>query len=410
MRRTLFSALFALGLVAALPAAPPGDAGSVTAAEDHDEDSRQQEAYEQGTDALDDGKWEKAASAFTRAATLPGDRTDGALYWKAYAENKLGKRAEALATLEDFKRRFPNSRWAKDARSLEAEVRQAGGRPRNPEAESDDDLKLIAINGLLSSDPEQAVPLLEKFLAGTSSPKLKERALFVLAQSGSPRAREVVTGIARGQSNPDLQEKAVKYLGLFGGEKSRQVLADIYAASSDVALKERILHSFMTSGDRARVLEAARSEKSAQLRGTAVHELGVMGARAELWQLYQVEASKEVKERIIHALFLAGDAEHLGELARTEKQPELRTEAIHRCGLLGRDKTGALLVSLYKSEKEASVKEDIVHALFVQNNAPALVELARGEPNRELKAAIVQKLSLMKSKEATSYLMEILNK
>lgn len=404
----LFPTILTLALAAALPAVEPPGASPAFASEDSEEGSRQQEAYERGTDALDDGVWEKAVGAFTTAASLPGDRTDGALYWKAYAQNKLGRRTEALATLEDLKRRFPSSRWAKDARSLEAEVRQASGHLGNPDAESDEDLKLIAINGLLGSDPERAVPLLEKFLAGKSSRKLKERALFVLAQSGSPRAREVIAGIARGQSNPDLQERAIKYLGLFGGEKSRQVLSDIYAAISDEAIKARILHSFMTSGDRARVLAAASAEKSPRLRAAAIRELGVMGSRAELWQLYQAETVKGVKQSALHALFVAGDREHLLELARAEKDPELRGEAIRRCGQMAG--TGAGLVALYKNEQEPALRERIIHALFIQNNAAGLVELAKTETNRELKAAIVKKLSLMRSKEATDYLMEILNK
>ena len=60
---------------------------------------------------------------------------------------------------------------------------------------------------------------------------MKERALFVLAQSGSAQARQMVAEIARGKSNPGLQEKAIKYLGLFGGDQSRQALAEIYARS-----------------------------------------------------------------------------------------------------------------------------------------------------------------------------------
>jgi HEAT repeat protein len=400
----------ALALTPIFPATARAGGPDTTAIEERDEDTRQQEAYEAGTDALDEGKWERAVTSFTRAAGLPGDRTDGALYWKAYALNKLGRRDDALATLADLSKRFPGSRWGKDARSLEAEVRQAGGSPSNPAAESDEDFKLMAINSLMSSDPEQAVPMLEKVLNGNSSPKLKERALFVLAQSGSPRARQVVTGIAKGQSNPYLQEKAIKYLGLFGGEQSRQALSEIYASSTDVAIKERILHSFMTSGDKARLLAAAKNEKDPKLRATAVHELGVSGGRDELWQLYQSETSTDVKMRIIHALFLSGDGEHLGQLAKSEKQPELRIEAIHRCGLLGKDRTGTALVALYKGEKDTAVKEAAIHALFLQNNGAGLVELARAETNRELKTEIVHKLSLMNSKEGTDYLMEILSK
>ena len=413
MFRSIHTGAFTIALALALAGAGlavPRPASALAPFGDSEEGEKQQEKYEQGTEALDDGKWEQAVQAFSAAAAISGDRTDGALYWKAYAQNKLGRRADATATLEEFKRRFPSSRWAKDARSLEAEVRQGAGRTANPEAESDDDMKLLAINGLMNTDAERAVPLLEKFLTGNSSPKLKDRALFVLAQSGAPRAREVLAGIARGQSNPDLQAKAIRYLGISGGERNRQVLAEIYAASSDDSVKESILHSFMVSGDRERVLQAARGEKNSRLRATAVHELGVMGARSELWQLYQAETTKSVKENALHALFLAGDADRLLELARTEKDPELRAEAIRRCGLLGRERTGAGLVTIYRGEKDLALKEAAIHALFVQNNAASLVELARAESNRELKAAIVQKLSIMRSKEATDYLMEILNK
>jgi tetratricopeptide (TPR) repeat protein len=398
----------ALGLAApprALSAAMPGPGF-----EEGDEDTRQEAYYEKGTDALEEGKYEKALNAFTAAAGLPGGRADGALYWKAYTLNKLGRRADALATLEEFQRLFSTSRWAKDARSLEVELKQASGRGSGPESQSDLELKLIAINGLMGSDPDRAVPLLEKFLKGSAEPKLKERALFVLAQTGSARARDVVAEIARGQSNPDLQEKAIHYLGISGGEKNRQILAEIYASSTEESVKERILHSFMVSGDRERVLAAARTEKNARLRASAVHQLGVMGARAEVWQLYQAEGSREVREAILHALFVAGDAEHLLEVARGDKDTELRGEAIQKCGLLGRERTGTSLVTIYKTEKDRDLRERVLHALFIQNNASALVEIARAETNRELKAEAVSRLSHMKSKEATEYLMEILNK
>ena len=79
----------------------------------------------------------------------------------------------------------------------------------------------MAIAALQNSDPEQAVPMLEKVLAGNGSPRLKSKALFVLAQSNSPRAREVLKNIAKGSSTPDLQSRAIDYLGTQGGRESR---------------------------------------------------------------------------------------------------------------------------------------------------------------------------------------------
>ena len=65
-------------------------------------------------------------------------------------------------------------------------------------------------------------------------------------------------------------------------------------------------------------------------------------------------------------------------------------------------------ISIYGSDQTVEVRKAVVNALFIQNNASALVTLARGEKNIEMKKDIVQKLSNMKSKEATDYLMELL--
>ena len=56
------------------------------------------------------------------------------------------------------------------------------------------------------------------------------------------------------------------------------------------------------------------------------------------------------------------------------------------------------------------MKEEVLNAFFLQGNAVALVAIARGEKDPELKKAAVSKLSLMHSKEATDYLMELLQK
>ena len=371
--------------------------------------SREDELYEKGTEALDDGDWSKAAAAFTEVTKLRGARADAALYWVAYALNKQGRRADALAILQGYAGTYPKSSWRKEARALEMEIRQsAGGRSAAPEQESDEDLKLMAINSLMNTEPERALPLLEKFLAGSHSVKLKERALFVLAQSASPRARQIVADVARGKSSPELQEKALQYLGLYGGQASRELLAEIYASTASVEIKERILKSFMISGDRDRILAAARSEKNPELRGAAAKQLGVMGARADLWRLYQTETSRDVKESILQGMFVAGDADHIVELARGEKDAELRRRAIQKLGVMGRERTGALLVSLYKTEQDSDAKRAVLNGLFVQDNAHALVEIARNEKDREWKAEAVKKLSIMHNREATEYLLEIL--
>ncbi|MFI5006649.1 MAG: HEAT repeat domain-containing protein [Solirubrobacterales bacterium] len=371
---------------------------------------REDEAYQRGTAAIDGENWDDAIEAFESVAAANGPRTDAALYWKAYAQSKSGRRAEVLASLQDLRKRFPQSRWLRQAQALEMEVRQASGQTPNPDIVGDEELKLMALNGLMNMEAERAVPLLEKFLAGGSSPKLRERALFVLCQSGSPRAREVVVRIARGQQSPELQRKAVEYLGLFGGAESRQALSEIYASSSDIEVKKAVLRSFMLSGDKGRVLAAAKGEASPELRREAIQQLGIMGAQDELWALYQSETAAPAKRALINALFIGGNADRLIELARTEKDPQLRREAIQHLGLIGEKRTGAFLVSLYGTEKDPAVKRQVLQGLFLQGNAEALIEIARNEKDPGLRRDAVGQLSHMNSKLATDFMLEILNK
>jgi len=394
------------------PAAALLDSGSraLSAVDDDDQGkSREEELYEGGTDAIDESKWQQAVEKFDGVIQLHGKRSDAALYWKAWALDKLGRRPEALTTLAELQRTAPQSRWANDGKALEIEIRQASQQNVSPEAQSDCELKLLAINGLQQMDPERAVPLLEKMLRGHDCPKLRTQALFVLAQSNAPSARDAIARTARDDSDPDLQRKAIQDLGLFSGDWGRETLGQIYASTKSTEVKKRILGAFMVSGDRARLLAAAKDEKDPELRGEAIRQLGVMGAREEIWQLYQKETSVEVKKKILQAMWISGDLDKVSQLASRDPDRELRLTAIRDLGLMG-EKAGDALVALYNADKDPDVRRAVIQGLFVAGNAKALVKLARSESDPELKKAIVRQLSLMHSKEASDYLMELLNK
>ena len=370
---------------------------------------READLYEEGTDAIDDENWDEAVRTFARVAEMKGSRADGAVYWSAYALEKLGRKAEALKTIDGLKKAYPKSRWLDDAQALELELRQSRGERVSPASVEDDDLKMIAINSLMHTDPEKAFPLLEKLVRnGAVSKKIRERALFVLSQSSSAKSQALLADIARGNANPDLQKDAVRYLGISGSAQSRQLLADMYASVNSENVKKEIIRAFMLAGDKTRVLAAARTEKDPELREEAIRNLGIMGGRAELAQMYAGETNPEVKEAIIQALFISGDTEKMADLARTEKDPDLREDAIKKLGLMG-GKTAPLLLSLYANETSENVKEAVIDALFLQGNARALIDLTKSEKNKDLKSRAFKKLSLMQNDEALEYMLQILN-
>jgi HEAT repeat protein len=407
--------IIALAPIAFTPAFADADAATKDKAKakyekDEARVEQEQDRYEAGTDALDDHEWRRAISLFREVAQMHGPHVDAAIYWTAYAQAKSGDRTDALATLVELQKGFPKSKYVEDAKALEVEIRQNAGEHVAPERESDDDIKLMAINGLLGSDPDRAIPILESILrSNTQSSKMKDRALFVLSQNNSARGAEILSRIARDGSNRELQSRALKYLGIMGSENSRKVLADVYTSSNDIEIKRSVLKSFMISGDRARLFSLAKGEQNADLRRDAVRQLGVMGARNELADLYANETSVEVKKSIIQAMFIGGSADKLGELARGEKNPELRVAAIKSLGLVGGERSSAILRSLYESDPNMDVRHAVISALFLHGDAKTLVALGRAEKNAELRKAIVSKLSIMQSKDAADFLLDILN-
>ncbi len=277
--------------------------------------------YDSGTRALDNRRYDDAVRDFDRVIEGKSTRSDGALYWKAYALNRLGRRDEALAAVSSLRRDFPNSRWLIDAQALEVEAKQGAGKPVSPDEESNEELKLMAINGLMNADPARAIPLLEGVLKGSGSPKLKDRAMFVLTQSHSPQAQQVIANYAKSAANPDLQLRAIRYIGMAGTAESRQQLIGIYKASNDAEVKKTALRS----------------------------------------------------------------------MAMTD-----------------RSGAGAELVGLYGPEKDPEVKAEILNLLSMRGDAKDMVELARKEPDAAMKKRIVERLSVMRNKDATDYMMELL--
>src|SRR5947209_8673630 len=208
--------------------------------------AREDELYKEGSTYLDEGKWQQALEKFTAVADMKSRRADAALFWKAYAHSKLGHRAEALATVAELRKQYPQSKWVKDADALSVEIKQSQGQRVSPENTSDEDLKLLALNSLMNSDEERAIPLLEGVLRSNNSPRIKERALFVLAQSGSPKAQQVIASVAKGQTYPEMQVKAIQYLGTNGTEQNKKSLVEIYHSTNSREIKRTVLHAFLT--------------------------------------------------------------------------------------------------------------------------------------------------------------------
>jgi HEAT repeat protein len=367
-------------------------------------------AYESGVSLLSRRDYERAIARFDQVIGQKGVRIDAALYHKAYALYRLGRSTDATAALATLKKDHPRSAYLKDANVLESAVRQSAGQPARPEQADDDELKLLALNALQHTDPERALPLLEGVLNGANSLQLKQRAIFVLAQSTQPRARQILMDLAKGAGNPDLQRYAIRYVASGGkrGATSAE-LREIYESTQDVDVKKAVLQAWGQSGDVASLVWVAGSNADLDLRRSAVSQISNEGAVQELWGIYQKEQNRDLKITILSRLGSLGAADRLSDVIRTESDVEIRRQAIRSLGRMRADKSGALLADLYSREADLDNKKAIISALSSQTNGEALVAIARKESNMTLKRDIVSRLSNMpKNKAAMDYMLEII--
>lgn len=378
---------------------------------DDQSNAREEELYRDGTDYLDENKWSEALQKFDQVAALKGRRADGALYWKAYALNKLGRRQESLNSITALRNSFPKSQWLKDASALEVEVKQASGGRVSPEAAGDEETKLLALNSIMESDPDRAVPIIEKMLANPStSPRVKERALFVLAQADSPKAQQMVADMARGKSGPALQTKAIQFMGTEPSPANMKALGEIYTASSDKSVKRAVLQAYLVGDNQAGVLAAAKAESDPDLRRFAIQQLGAMDATKEIEQLYP-GSDAATKHAILDACVAADDSSFLAKVAKDASESiDLRRGALQRLGAVGGKEVRSTLVQVYKTDSNPDMKRAAIEGLFVDDADADLIALARAETNPQLKRDLIEKLSVMDSRAAKDYMLEILNK
>src|SRR5271155_2516777 len=203
-----------------------------------DTPSKEDALYSDGTRAINDARWAQAETIFANIAQQHGERAEAALYWKAYAENKEGKQPQALETCSQLRQTYPHGKWVKECVALEIEIRGKSDDPLPPQAEQDEELKLLALNSLMEQDEARALPIIQQILNSGKSEKLKARALFVLAQDQSPQAQALLDQVARGERNPALQRKAIEMLAIGRGKQSADTLAAIYRESNNDEVKK----------------------------------------------------------------------------------------------------------------------------------------------------------------------------
>ena len=404
---TRFRMKLGLALLLASVAAAPAAAGLRYATSDSGSASRS-EAYRSGQQALEREDWDDASVIFGKIANKAGAEADASLYWKAYADWKQMKKKESLEGLQRLRSSYPKSAWADDAEALEQEIR-GGGPAASASSVEDEELMLYALDGLMQMDAEKAVPILEKLLAGNSSLRVKERALFVLSQSSSPRAREILVRTAKTGQPVSLRREAVKTLGISGTPEDIAALASIAKdTNAPPEIRNAVIEAYLISGRQDELYQIATTDPEPRIRLKAIEALGAIGALPQLRRLWATEQDPAVKRKLLEAFGVYGDIDTLVKVARETSDPQLRRKAIEGLGISGRPEANKALRQMYGEFTSVEDRKKVLEGFMIQGDARTLVELFRIEKDPGMKKIIIQQLSVMNDPEATQVILEVL--
>lgn len=161
-----------------------------------------------GTRAIDQGRWADAVKIFTQVSNQHGDHADGALYWKAYAENKLGESKLAVNACAELRGSYPKSRWIDDCGALEVEFHAKSGEKVSIDPSQSDDVKLLALNAMMRQNEPLALAEIQEILNGDSSDKLKKEAQFILGNHYSDTTYAQIVRVSYVEGDVRIQRGA----------------------------------------------------------------------------------------------------------------------------------------------------------------------------------------------------------
>ena len=384
-----------------------------------------------------------------------------ALYWEAFSRARIGASEDlerALVLLNEDLARFPAAEVVADARELALRIetqlaksgdagaayrvtrdaeRLAGQLARSNRvrafaisgdgdepADPDEELRITALNALMQMDSERALPTLQRVLGSPdkSSPELRARAVFILAQHGGPEVPTLLVKTLKEDPDPDVRQTAVFWLGQAGGPEAMRALKDVIGdRGAPEEMREQALFAISQQGgaDAIVILRKVAEDKNedTETRQRAIFWIGQSGGEVgvkTLRELYRSLDDREAKEQALFALSqTSGGKDMLLEVARNKQEDiELRSRALFWAGQMGEVPVDDI-VKVYRDADQREMKEQVIFTLSQQRSSAAvekLMEVFREEKDPELRTRIVFWIGQSKHPKAAEFLEEILNK
>ncbi len=365
--------------------------------------------YERGQDALKQQQWQQAVDAFRQSIKQEEDAIDAAYYWQAYALFASGQNRAAKRAIRALMRNHPDSKWIDDAEALLFEHDEETRNQAITDVQLDDELRLFALQQLMHSRPEKAMPLLTELLESSQSSDVKRHTMFILGTSGHEDASRIIAQYARSSDDVELQMAAIQTIAQEATEENMTLLRELYRSSNNAEIKRSVINSFIIADDARGLVDLTRNESNPDLWRQAVNALGAMEATGVLKSLYEATSDLENKRTVIQSMAVADDVDGLKQILDSETSAEIKRAVIQSLGILDETLSEDYWRELYDSYNDEAIKTAVIEALSIQEEtAEVLYEIASREAARSLQQRAIQALAVNEAEQQLSRLYQSL--
>ena len=394
--------------------------------------------FRSARDLITDGDWAKAQAKFDEyVSSFPNEKNiDAALYWKAYAEQKLAKYDQCRTTIDRLLQKYPNTNWKDDARTLLVQtpgasaaayadlVRVQGQAVTAPPAieqplvysrattvpqiqvtpaapiapiegvliagaigigrvdDSDDDtsndpceFKIVVLQALFQTDVQRGIMAASEWLkpGSTQTVRCKSAALTLLGRNGGKTVTPVILGVARNEADLKLRARAISALGATNDDSVVDSLRDFAMSSQDNSIVEASLY--------------ALSKHTGERAIAVLSEFAMNNSRTVAQRKVAIASiASRPGDPAVDALFRIYDG---------DQTVEIRKAVISGFANRKSERAGTKLFDIARSAENVELRKSAISAISRRGGDKAiefLLNLYDTEKNEELKDQIVNSL------------------
>jgi len=409
--------------------------------------------YRAGRAALNDRDYRRASSLFKQLVDkYPSSaRAGDALYWRAWALYQLGNSnrskpelEEALTALDRYNSNYAkNGTMASDATELRAQIRTAQAKLGDADAagdiakatvvlrqprscnSADDEMRSAALQGLLSMNSQDAVPILKDVLKQRDPCReaLRKQAVWMISQKQSADIVSTLLDVARNDPSSDVRQDAIFWMSQTRSAEAIPALDSILSSSRDEEIRKKAIFSlsqYMDERARQVLKRAAENESmSEELRGDAVFWLGESRvADLDYFKtLFRKTKNAEIRSKIVQAVSSSQSPEAgswLLDIARDKSfDIETRKNALFWASQR-RTFDFDQVSSIYDQTKGDEEMQKQVIFVLSQRREPAAVDklmaIAKGDGDIEMRKQALFWLGQKNDPRVRQFIRDLINK